>query len=220
MAEFGPAYSILIRNEGGYLNDSDDWGGETFMGISRRFHPNWQGWTIIDFYRSNGGTIRNGEYLPAKEQSWIMPLVFDWYKQQWSRSQAGKINSQEVANIYFDFWILAAEPVALMQSTLNQLGHNLVVDNIIGPKTLAAINNTDPNLLHDTYKQMRLGYHKERVQSGAVHAKFLPGWEKRTNKFASLTSSFNHSDFTKKGVYALLGAGTLLYLYSQLRLKE
>lgn len=45
---FDIAYDRLIKNEGGYVNDPDDKGGETYKGVSRKYHPNWKGWKIID----------------------------------------------------------------------------------------------------------------------------------------------------------------------------
>jgi len=40
------AYTLDL--EGGYSNDIDDAGGETYAGISRNNFPDWYGWTIID----------------------------------------------------------------------------------------------------------------------------------------------------------------------------
>ncbi|KKK46716.1 hypothetical protein LCGC14_3162480, partial [marine sediment metagenome] len=38
MALFTEAYEITLQHEGGYSNDSDDVGGETYKGVSRRYH--------------------------------------------------------------------------------------------------------------------------------------------------------------------------------------
>lgn len=45
---FLKSYDILIKHEGGYVNDPDDKGGETYKGIARKFNPDWKGWKIID----------------------------------------------------------------------------------------------------------------------------------------------------------------------------
>ena len=42
MAYFGDAFKKLSIKEGGYVNDKDDAGGETYRGISRKYnnpHP-------------------------------------------------------------------------------------------------------------------------------------------------------------------------------------
>jgi type VI secretion system secreted protein VgrG len=38
---FLKAFNTTMTFEGGYANDPDDAGGETYMGISRRYHPDW-----------------------------------------------------------------------------------------------------------------------------------------------------------------------------------
>lgn len=48
MAEFAKAYKKLEVAEGGYVNDPDDAGGETYKGVSRKANPNWIGWIILD----------------------------------------------------------------------------------------------------------------------------------------------------------------------------
>lgn len=53
MADFTKAYNRTGRTEGKYSNDPADKGGETWEGISRNMHSEWEGWAIIDFYRHN-----------------------------------------------------------------------------------------------------------------------------------------------------------------------
>ena len=53
MAYFGDAFKKLSIKEGGYVNDKDDAGGETYRGISRKYNPTWQGWTMIDSYKKH-----------------------------------------------------------------------------------------------------------------------------------------------------------------------
>lgn len=45
MTYFDDAFDKLIKNEGGYVNDPDDAGGETYMGISRKNHSKNLIWT-------------------------------------------------------------------------------------------------------------------------------------------------------------------------------
>lgn len=51
MATFNDAFKKLVKTEGSYVCDSDDSGGETYRGISRRYNPKWEGWNIIDTYK-------------------------------------------------------------------------------------------------------------------------------------------------------------------------
>lgn len=51
MADFTKAYNRTLRTEGKYSNNPADKGGETWEGIARNMHPEWEGWALIDFYR-------------------------------------------------------------------------------------------------------------------------------------------------------------------------
>ncbi|HBF18469.1 MAG TPA: hypothetical protein DDW81_00145 [Cryomorphaceae bacterium] len=51
MADFEWAYRHTSNKEGGYVNDPSDYGRETYRGISRRWHPYWEGWKIVDEVR-------------------------------------------------------------------------------------------------------------------------------------------------------------------------
>ena len=55
MADFEKAFINTMGYEGGYVYDPDDAGGETYKGISRRYHPSWPGWRIIDKVKISGG---------------------------------------------------------------------------------------------------------------------------------------------------------------------
>lgn len=181
-AAFDPAYNLVRKHEGYYVNDPKDLGAETYAGVARAIHPTWQGWPILDAYKKKiGRLLVTNEVVPGMEEA-----VEQFYRAQWSRSRAGEILDQNVANIYFDFYILAARAVATMQEVLNSLGQRVKVDNAIGPATIAAINAANPAKLYQRYKKARIRYHKVRVASGAVSAKFLPGWLKRTMDFPDM----------------------------------
>ena len=48
MADFRKALEHVLSNEGGYVNDPDDPGGETYKGIARKMNPQWKGWPLIN----------------------------------------------------------------------------------------------------------------------------------------------------------------------------
>lgn len=59
MAEFKPAFEQTIAHEGGYMNDPDDPGGETYKGVARKYWPKWLGWHIIDLLKRQAGFPAN-----------------------------------------------------------------------------------------------------------------------------------------------------------------
>lgn len=186
MAQFQEAYSIVLKHEGGYLNDPADHGGETYKGIARAFYPGWLGWSLVDLAKYKyGGTLPTNYKISS---AMLDQYVQTHYFEMWQRYRLDEINSQQVANIFFDFIVLASRAVALMQQTLNGLGFTVAVDNVIGTQTINAINQANANQLHDAYKDGRLAYHKTRVNDGLVDAKFLPGWISRTQLFSNTTT--------------------------------
>jgi lysozyme family protein len=52
---FEDVYKKTEKFEGGYADDPLDKGGETFRGISRRSHPGWEGWPLIDAAKAKVG---------------------------------------------------------------------------------------------------------------------------------------------------------------------
>ena len=101
MATFDDAYKILLKSEGGYVNDSDDSGGETYRGISRRYNLEWEGWTIIDNYKRRYQGKSLAKVLNADEALQVM--VKDLYKQKyWDVLELDEVPSQNIAYQMFD----------------------------------------------------------------------------------------------------------------------
>lgn len=102
MADFEKAFNKIIANEGGYVNDKDDKGGETFMGITRKNHPNLAIWDIIDEYIDvNGNTYGLLKYI--KNNNKVMNSIKNIYKKQyWDKLLLDKVRSQSIANELFD----------------------------------------------------------------------------------------------------------------------
>jgi lysozyme family protein len=184
MASFDKAYSLVIRHEGGYVNDPDDKGGETYRGISRRYNPTWPGWQIIDRIKQTR-PIKFNEIINEVN---LKVLVKQLYKANyWDRIKGDQIRSQEVANIFFDFYVMTMQgAVTTMQKALVSQGKRISVDGAFGAQTLAAINAADPASLHDTFKLLRAEYHKRRVERDPSQAKFLKGWLARAWGFEDL----------------------------------
>ena len=209
MAQFKQAYQIIDRNEGGYANDPADPGGETYRGIARKINPKWPGWVTIDFIKKRFGAIPYNAIIKTKWPGYQVVdnyYVVDFYQNKWNRSRAGEINNQKIANIYFDFYILHSRAVEAMQKALNYLGKRVVVDNLIGPQTLRAINSADPAKLYDAFKNKRYKYHKKRKNS-----KFYKGWIKRTDQFSSFVKDKKTTN-TAKIIMAVIGVGILFLI--------
>lgn len=102
MANFKEAFEKVVFNEGGYVNDPDDAGGETYMGISRKAHPNAIIWKHIDKITAKYKTAKTiTKYL--KQNTELTNEIEAIYKSDyWSRFNLDKEKSQRLANQIFD----------------------------------------------------------------------------------------------------------------------
>lgn len=102
MANFDEAIKIILDNEGGYVNDPDDAGGETYMGISRKAHPKSKIWQHVDKLKAKYKTNKTiTKYL--KQNTEVTKLVKDIYKKSyWNPLSLDKEKSQRLANQLFD----------------------------------------------------------------------------------------------------------------------
>ena len=173
MANFTKAYEKVIINEGGYVNDPKDSGGETFKGVSRVFNPTWQGWQIIDKFKTDklfpSILYRNLE---------LEKLINMFYKfNYWDKCMLDNIDNQEIAESIFDFGVNAGVKVS---SKLAQKICNVDSDGIIGIKSIDAINSVKPEYFMPYFKIGRIEHYLDCVKNNSNNQKFLYGWIKRT----------------------------------------
>lgn len=101
MAKFDIEFEKIILVEGGYSCDPDDAGGETYLGISRKAHPYWGGWKIIDKIKKQYGTKNITKRL--KENDELTYLAKNIYKNDyWNIFELDDIPSQDIAHQMFD----------------------------------------------------------------------------------------------------------------------
>lgn len=101
MANFDIEFDKVILAEGGYVNDPNDAGGETYLGISRKNNPKWKGWSIIDSIKKTYGTKNINTRL--KKQTTLLNYAKDLYKEKyWNCMFLDEIPSQDIAHQLFD----------------------------------------------------------------------------------------------------------------------
>jgi len=143
MAEFAPAFENTMRNEGGYANHPDDPGGETYRGISRRWHPDWPGWIIID-------RVKDYPSFPAglESDNALNESVRYFYRvEYWDKISGDIIPSQALANEIFDTSVIMESywAISFLQQALNALNRDgkdyddVYTDGKLGPVTLGVL---------------------------------------------------------------------------------
>ena len=103
MADVTQAVQYLMSLEGNpanhyYSNSPHDSGGETYMGISRRWHPNWEGWQFVD-------GLKGEKDFPAclNKSDALTAFVNDFYRVGWwDKYSLSFITDQEMPE---KFWL-------------------------------------------------------------------------------------------------------------------
>lgn len=134
MANFTIALKKVLKNEGGYANNPNDAGGETYKGISRKNHPTWAGWISIDQIKKAHprGFKTILEHTPE-----LQDKVKDFYKRRfWDELCLDTCGNQELANQAFDMAVNAGikAGVKILQKVLG-----IPADGILGNVTKKAI---------------------------------------------------------------------------------
>ena len=169
MNRFDECVNVVVGFEGGYVNNKDDKGGETNYGITAATleSAKTKGWV------SDNVSIKNLKLSHAKV------IYKNGY---WNAVKADDL-PYPLDLIMFDMAINHGvnQAIKLLQKTLNSMsGFNLVVDGIIGQKTMTAIDkltNTDHLRCLCAYVLLnRVELYTSIIQSNKTQEKFFKGW--------------------------------------------
>ena len=167
MADYKKLKPIILRWEGNWANDPADSGGCTMRGV-----------TIGTFRKYYRKTKTCSDLRKLTDAQWDHIFVHGY----WDKWKASTINNQSIANLLVDwFWTSGVYGIKYPQRVLG-----VKDDGIVGPKTIAAINNY-PNQ-RELFQKLwnRRKKHFESIGKG-TNAKFLRGWLNRL-------ASFKYSD--------------------------
>lgn len=183
MANLSKALPHLLAVEGGHVDDPADPGGETYAGISRRYHPSWPGWVIIDAEVKKRGQITSTAALRG--------LIEAFYRAQfWDRLQGDLIPYQALADELLDQSVNLGvhRAVTHLQGALNagNVGGSkypdVEPDGKLGPATLdamrAALKIGRGPMLVVAIKCQQGCYYLQRMQARPENESFI-GWFSR-----------------------------------------
>lgn len=102
MANFKEAFEKVVFNEGGYVNDPDDAGGETYMGISRKAHPNAIIWKHIDKITAKYKTPKTITKYLKQNKELTREIECIYKSDYWNIFNLDKEKSQRLAMQIFD----------------------------------------------------------------------------------------------------------------------
>lgn len=102
MANFDEAFIKIIFNEGGYVNDKDDAGGETYMGICRKYHSDSIIWQYVDELKRSYKSAKTIT-TQLKQKSFITEAVKQIYKNEyWDEFNLDCFSNNRFAYQIFD----------------------------------------------------------------------------------------------------------------------
>ena len=145
--------------EGGYANVKGDKGGATMQGVTLA--------TFRQVY-GLGKSVEDLKKMTPEQWHYIFKRFY------WDRWKADDIQSQSIANLLVDWvWGSGSYGIKIPQAALR-----VTIDGVVGPKTLAAINNyPNEKELFDRLWQEREAF-IQRISTG-VNKKFKAGWMNR-----------------------------------------
>ena len=161
-------FNWLMTWEGRTVHsDPRDPGGQTCWGISRRYHPGWPGWQLVD-----AGTTS----VPDLERA-VSAFYRVEYTELWALLPA------RVREVVVDTAVNMGHVYAVqcLQDALNRLaGSKYVdVDGQLGPQTKEAVRHCDPSALAFAMCALRLAECGRRGRKGDERRIFLDGWINR-----------------------------------------
>lgn len=194
MADFEKAFNRTMvyetGNSCGYCADTDDPGGETFYGISRRNEPAWEGWIIIDEYKMN---FPDDFAIRLKAAAELIRKVKDLYfRNYWRKTGCDKIADDDLACEIFDTAVNMGTKTAIkfLQTALNVLNRqgtlypDIEEDGIFGGDTISSLEKYYEDsgaapLLIKIINVLQGARYIDIMRSNKKLEKFVRGWFER-----------------------------------------
>ena len=181
------AFSATMGHEGGYSNHVSDTGGETFMGISRKYNPDWNGWSIVDNYIYKEKLNDNTK---------LISYVRDFYEKSYWNTP--KLNLERLSEQYpqvacelFDVAVNMGTTRAarFLQRALNILNRDeknyddLQVDGFCGNVTFNIIDKYSGSemYLRKMIILLKAKFYIDLVERNETQEVFIRGWINRIN---------------------------------------
>lgn len=159
---------LILKYEGGFVNDKVDKGGATNMGITLST------WRQVGYDKDKDGDIDEADIKLLNKDD-FKPVL----EQYWDRWKADQIENQSIANILVD-WVWGSGKWGIV---IPQRLMGLTADGIVGAQTLAKINSANQQELFTTLFNARVKFLNDIVKNNPSQIRFIKGWLNRLNDF-------------------------------------
>ncbi|MHC1707434.1 MAG: glycoside hydrolase family 108 protein [Bacteroidales bacterium] len=159
---------VILRHEGGFVNDPDDPGGATKYGISIRLLASLGELGDID----KDGDVDIHDILALGPEE-VAEIYFAHF---YEPLRIEEIKDSSLAMQVFDFAVNAGSKTAvkILQESLK-----ITADGIMGPRTLAEVNNYSTSTPLMLYRYARNDFYRNLASRKPKLKKFLQGWLNR-----------------------------------------
>lgn len=172
--KFQKAFKVVKKWEGGYVNDPDDYGGETYCGITRRYNPTWFGWHLIEKHKDSCRIVWNENLGPLVDH-----YVTDYYLDRWLNGRFDEIQDTAKVVYLFDFSNTGEIYVVINKLALNDFGYNFSLDYTVDEVYITAINTVPSADYISLLRVKRAAYYELIASRYPFQKKFLQGWKNR-----------------------------------------
>lgn len=187
MADIKPYFEKLLPYAGGYVNDPTDKGGAT------KYDVTLETWRNMGFDKDGDGDIDANDIKLLTPEDAMMVLKVGY----WDRWKADAIKNQSVAESLVEWvWGSGKWGIVIPQRVLN-----VVADGMVGMRTIAAVNESNQQMLHEAIRQAKIKFITELVDNSVsaylsthpqateadllkyTQKRFIKGWLRRINEF-------------------------------------
>jgi lysozyme family protein len=198
---FNEMLEIVLESEGVYSYHPADRGARTVFGVSEKWYPDWQGWEILDDILSDYPEY-NKQFvgkIPVELEINIThnlkSQVQEWYYNTVFKPLRLEGVSDKLQLLVFDLAVNSGNKRAIkkLQKVIKHFGENIVVDGLIGSKTLEALHRVLINVSDESfcnqYLLERLDVYIEAVVYNKNNKKFFYGWCRRIRKLHNIVTN-------------------------------
>lgn len=176
MSRFEDCLARILKHEGGYVNDPLDSGGRTNLGVTQRVWEEWVGHPVTE------------ADMKALTPQKIAPM----YKLKYWNPSYCEVLPKGLDYVVFDFAVNAGTGRSV--KTLQQ-AIGCVSDGVIGPKTMAVINDANPKDLIAKFSDARADFYQGIVARKPDQTRFIKGWLNRVEESRKLAlEEYDHND--------------------------
>ncbi len=158
---FDRALDFYLENEGGDVDHESDPGGVTSRGISAEYNPE-----LEDVTRLSDAEVR------------------EHYRKKYWRRVFGRLKSDDVAIKIFDISTNAGfdDASMVLQRAINDCGGEVMVDGVMGSRTVAGANSVDQLRLLRAVCQRQWLMYQEKMEQAPEKIAFYNGWMRRAKR--------------------------------------